>query len=49
MESATKDAGVHILVAKSTEQGLSFDLDPLDPIYVKGKEEPIEVFTWDTK
>ena len=49
MESATKDAGVHLLVAKSTEQGLSFDLEPLDPIKVKGKEEPIEVFTWDTK
>ena len=49
MESATKDAGVPILIAKSTEQGLSFDLIPLDPIKVKGKADAIEVFTWDIK
>ena len=48
LESATKEANAHILIGKETEKGLSFELTPLDPIKVKGKEEMLEVFTWDS-
>ena len=48
LESATKEANAHMLIGKETEKGLSFELTPLDPIKVKGKEEMLEVFTWDS-
>ena len=48
LESATKEAGADILIGKNTEKAIEFNLTPLDPIKVKGKSQPLEVFTWDT-
>ena len=48
LESATKEAGAHILIGKETENAISFELTPLEPIKVKGKAEALEVFTWDS-
>lgn len=48
LESATKEAGADILIGKNTESQIEFNLTPLDPIKVKGKSEPLQVFTWDT-
>ena len=46
LESATKERGVDILIGKQTERYCGFHLKALDPIMVKGKSEPLQIFTW---
>jgi adenylate cyclase len=45
LESATKDRKVDILIGKSTEDLCGYHLQKLDPIAVKGKSEPLEIYT----
>jgi len=45
-ESGTKNAGVDLLIGKSTADAIEFDLIPLDPIEAKGKSEKLQVYTW---
>ena len=47
-ESGTKNAGVDLLIGKSTADAIEFDLIPLDPIEAKGKSEKLQVYTWDS-
>ena len=47
LESATKDAGVDLLIGESTENGVGFELRKLKPIKAKGKSEELQVYTWD--
>jgi adenylate cyclase len=46
LESATKECGVNILIGKSTENLCGYHLLKLEPIMVKGKSEPLEIYTW---
>ena len=45
LESATKDRKVDILIGKSTEDLCGYHLQKLDPIVVKGKSKPLEIYT----
>ena len=45
LESATKDRKVDILIGKSTEDLCGYHLQKLKPIAVKGKSEPLEIYT----
>ena len=45
LESATKDRKVDILVGKSTEDLCGYHLKKLEPIVVKGKSKPLEIYT----
>ena len=45
LESATKDRKVDILIGKSTEDLCGYHLQKLDPIAVKGKSKPLEIYT----
>ena len=45
LESATKEAGVDILIGESTAKKMPFDLTLLAPIKVKGKAKPLKVYT----
>lgn len=47
LESATKDAGVSILVSDSTAEllGVDYEIEPLGDVKVKGKTESTTVFT----
>lgn len=45
LESATKEAGVDILIGESTAKKMLFDLTLLAPIKVKGKAKPLKVYT----
>jgi adenylate cyclase len=45
LESSTKQVGKEILVGSSTAKKCSFVLKSLEPIEVKGKKDPLEVFT----
>jgi adenylate cyclase len=45
LESATKQVGVEILVGATTAKKCDFMLKSLDPIEVKGKKDPLQVFT----
>jgi adenylate cyclase len=45
LESATKEAGVDILIGENTAKNCKFVLKSLKSISVKGKKEPINVFT----
>ena len=45
LESATKDRKVDILIGKSTENLCGYHLQKLKPIAVKGKSEPLEIYT----
>ena len=46
LESATKEAGVDILIGKKTESLCGYYLQELDPMPVKGKAKPLRVFTF---
>ncbi len=46
LESATKEAGVNILIGKETEKYSGITLKPLKPIKVKGKEKPLKIYTF---
>ena len=45
LESATKQVGVEILVGVTTAKKCGFVLESLNSIEVKGKKDPLEVFT----
>jgi len=45
LESGTKDAGVDILIGENTESRCGYQLKPLKPIKVKGKEKPLKIYT----
>jgi len=45
LESATKDRKVDILIGKSTEDLCGYHLKKLEPIAVKGKSKPLEIYT----
>ena len=49
LESATKEAGADILIGYNTAQNCKFLLKSLEPIKVKGKSEPLRIYTWDSK
>ena len=46
LESATKEAGVDILIGENTESVCGYYLQELDPMPVKGKAKPLRVFTF---
>ena len=46
LESATKEAGVNILIGEETEKYSGITLKPLKPIKVKGKEKPLKIYTF---
>ena len=46
LESATKEAGADILIGESTESLCGYQLRELEPIYVKGKQKPLKIFTF---
>lgn len=45
LESATKEAGFDILIGEDTAKKCSFELKLLEPIKVKGKEKPLQIYT----
>ena len=45
LESATKEAGVDILIGETTAKKMPYDLTLLAPIKVKGKSRPLKVYT----
>ena len=48
LESSTKVAGVGILIGEETAKKSKFKLKLLEPIEVKGKSKPLQVYTWET-
>ena len=46
LESATKERNVDILIGRQTESYCGFHLKLLEPIMVKGKSQPLQIFTW---
>tara|TARA_Y100000033_G_scaffold51218_1_gene64725 strand:- start:9499 stop:11280 length:1782 start_codon:yes stop_codon:yes gene_type:complete len=46
LESATKERGVDILIGEETEKYCGYHLKELEPIMVKGKSEPLKIFTF---
>ena len=46
LESGTKEAGTDILIGESTESLCGYQLRQLEPMYVKGKEKPLKVYTF---
>ena len=46
LESSTKVAGVQTLIGEETAKKSRFTLKLLKPIEVKGKEKPLQVYTW---
>ena len=45
MESSCKEVGEDIVIAQATAEQTDIKLDRLDDIYVKGKENPIHIYT----
>ena len=45
LESATKEAGVNILIGEETEKYCGHHLKSVKPIKVKGKEKPLIIYT----
>ena len=45
-ESATKEVGVNIIVGHETATNCKYLLKSLDPIKVKGKSEPLRIYTY---
>ena len=45
LESATKEAGVNILIGEETEKYCGYNLKSVKPIKVKGKEKPLNIYT----
>ena len=48
-ESATKEVGVDILIGFETAKNCKYLLKELEPIKVKGKENELRIYTWDSK
>ena len=46
LESSTKVAGVGVLIGEETAKKSKFKLKLLEPIQVKGKSKPLQVYTW---
>ena len=46
LESSTKVAGVGVLIGEETAKYSDFKLQLLEPIEVKGKAKPLQVYTW---
>ena len=46
LESSTKIAGVGTLIGEETAKKCKFKLKLLEPIEVKGKSKPLQVYTW---
>ena len=46
LESATKEVGVDILIGEETERYCGVELKALKPIKVKGKEKPLNIYTF---
>ena len=46
LESATKEAGVDILIGEETEKYCGVVLKPLKPMKVKGKEKALKIYTF---
>jgi len=47
LESGTKEAGVDLLIGYNTAIKSDYKLRLLEPLKVKGKEEPLQVYTWE--
>jgi len=47
LESSTKVAGVGTLIGEETAKKSKFKLKLLEPIEVKGKSKPLQVYTWE--
>ena len=47
LESGTKEAGVGVLIGYNTAIKTDYELRLLQPLKVKGKDKPLEVYTWD--
>ena len=47
LESGTKEAGVDMLIGYNTAIKTDYKLELLEPLKVKGKDKPLEVYTWD--
>jgi len=47
LESGTKLAGVGTLIGEETAKNVNFGLQLLEPIEVKGKAKPLQVYTWE--
>jgi adenylate cyclase len=47
-ESATKEAGVDIIIGYECAKACKYLLKELEPIKVKGKESKLRVYTWDS-
>jgi adenylate cyclase len=46
LESGTKEAGVGTLIGEETAKNCSYNLKELNPLSVKGKQKPLQVYTW---
>jgi len=46
LESGTKEAGVGVLIGEETAKNVAFKLQLLKPLKVKGKEKPLQVYTY---
>ena len=47
LESGTKEAGVDLLIGYNTAIKSDYSLRKLEPLKVKGKEKPLQVYTWE--
>jgi len=47
LESATKERKVDLLIGESTEKLCGYNLKKLEPIKVKGKSKPLEIYTYE--
>lgn len=47
LESATKEAGVNILIGQATAEKCKYVLKSLPVIHVKGKQKPLQIYTLD--
>jgi adenylate cyclase len=45
LESGTKEAGVDVLIGYNTAIKSDYELRLLEPLHVKGKEKPLDVYT----
>lgn len=46
LESSTKVVGVEVLIGEETAKKSKYKLKLLEPIQVKGKSKPLQVYTW---
>jgi adenylate cyclase len=46
LESATKEVGADILIGENTKKSCGIKLNLLEPIQVKGKKDPLNIYTW---